>query len=234
MSLDQLELTRLDGSAFPKSELADRAVLFVNVASRCGLTPQYTGLVELHGKYDGLTVVGVPCNQFGAQEPGSPDEIATFCSVTYGVDFPLLEKQDVNGDTRSPLYRWLVDSEPGQGKDIAWNFGKFLVGRDGEVRARFEPTSGTPDDAVDWSRPSSRRSALTTSGAGTPPRCEHGLVEGRRTCPRSTRTQASQGGPDSRSAWVRTRTIGRVGHVHVNCQNDGASDQFHRITAPLV
>lgn len=148
MSLDQLDLTRLDGTPMPTGELAGKAVLFVNVASRCGLTPQYTGLVALQESHAdrGLVIVGVPCNQFGAQEPGTPEEIATFCSVTYGVDFPLLEKQDVNGDGRSPLYRWLVHSEPGKGKDIAWNFGKFLVGRDGEVLARFEPTV-TPDDA---------------------------------------------------------------------------------------
>lgn len=133
-------LVRLDGSALPAAEVDGKVLLFVNVASFCGYTPQYTGLEALWKTYAdrGLVVIGVPCNQFGAQEPGSAEEIATFCSVNYGVSFPLLEKQDVNGEGRSPLYQWLVSSEAGGGRDIKWNFGKFLVGRDGAVRARFE------------------------------------------------------------------------------------------------
>lgn len=139
--LSGVALTRLDGTPLPASELQGKVVLFVNVASRCGLTPQYGQLVELYHRYRerGLLIVGAPCNQFLGQEPGSSSEIASFCSVTYGVDFPLLEKQDVNGAQRSPLYQFLVASEAGQGADISWNFEKFLVGRDGAVKARFSP-----------------------------------------------------------------------------------------------
>ncbi|MEB3233124.1 MAG: glutathione peroxidase [Leptolyngbyaceae bacterium] len=136
-------LTTLDGAALAPETLANNVVLFVNVASKCGLTPQYSGLVELDKAYGdrGLVIVGVPCNQFGAQEPGSPDEIKDFTKTKYDVDFTLLEKQDVNGANRSDLYQFLV----GDGPDIEWNFGKFLVGRDGAVIARFDPK--TPPDA---------------------------------------------------------------------------------------
>lgn len=146
-SLDGIALERLDGGPYDPAELAGRVALFVNVASRCGLTPQYTQLVQLQERYGarGFTVVGVPCNQFLGQEPGTAEEIASFCSTTYGVDFPLLAKQDVNGAHRSPLYQWLVGSEPGAGDDISWNFEKFLVGRDGSVLRRFTPR--TPPDA---------------------------------------------------------------------------------------
>jgi glutathione peroxidase-family protein len=137
-------LSTLDGAALAPETLENKVVLFVNVASKCGLTPQYSGLVELDNAYGdrGLVIVGVPCNQFGQQEPGTPEEIKDFAKTKYDVDFTLLEKQDVNGANRSPLYQFLV----GQGPDIAWNFGKFLVGRDGEVVARFEPQTA-PDDA---------------------------------------------------------------------------------------
>ena len=137
-------LTTLDGAAIAPETLENKVILFVNVASKCGLTPQYEGLVKLNAEYaeKGFQVIGVPSNQFGSQEPGTPDEIKEFTSSKYGVDFPLLEKQDVNGANRSPLYTFLI----GEGGDIEWNFGKFLVGRDGEVVARFEPTT-TPDDA---------------------------------------------------------------------------------------
>jgi glutathione peroxidase-family protein len=140
-----LALRALDGTPLPAAALDGKALLFVNVASRCGLTPQYTGLVALHGELggDGFAVVGVPCNQFGAQEPGTPDEIQTFCATRYGVDFPLLDKQDVNGPSRSPLYRHLV----GDGPAIEWNFAKFLVGPDGTVLQRFSPQT-TPEDAL--------------------------------------------------------------------------------------
>lgn len=136
-----LAFTRLDGTPLPAEELEGKAILFVNVASRCGLTPQYEGLVKLNTKYKerGFVVVGAPCNQFLGQEPGSEAEIASFCSATYGVDFPLLEKQDVNGAKRSPLYQFLVGSEASGGADIGWNFEKFLVGRDGTVLKRFSP-----------------------------------------------------------------------------------------------
>lgn len=129
-------LTTLDGEALSPEALSGKAVLFVNVASKCGLTPQYSGLVALNSQFDDLVVVGVPCNQFGAQEPGSPEEIKEFAQSKYDVDFTLLEKQDVNGANRSPLYQFLV----GDGEDIGWNFGKFVVDRKGEVVARFEPT----------------------------------------------------------------------------------------------
>jgi glutathione peroxidase len=141
-SLEGVTLAKLGGGEFPKTELEGKVVLFVNVASKCGLTPQYEGLVGLFEKYKdrGFLVVGAPCNQFLGQEPGSADEIATFCSATYGVDFPLLDKLDVNGAGRSPLYQWLIASPAGGGTDINWNFEKFVVGRDGEVKARFAPT----------------------------------------------------------------------------------------------
>ncbi|MEL4894506.1 glutathione peroxidase [Crocosphaera sp. Alani8] len=137
-------LVTLEGTSLPANELENKVILFVNVASKCGLTPQYSGLVQLDKKYGerGFKVVAVPCNQFGAQEPGTPAEIKDFTSDKYNVEFTLLEKQDVNGASRSPLYQFLVKD----GEDISWNFGKFLVGRDGEVLARFEPATA-PDDA---------------------------------------------------------------------------------------
>ncbi len=138
-------LTTLDGEPLAPETIENKVVLFVNVASQCGLTPQYSGLVELDKAYGdkGLVIIGVPCNQFGAQEPGSPDEIKDFTKSKYDVEFTLLEKQDVNGANRSPLYQFLV----GEGDDIAWNFGKFLIGRDGSVIERFEPQTA-PDDAA--------------------------------------------------------------------------------------
>ena len=128
-----------------------KTALFVNVASKCGLTPQYAGLQALQRELGGdeFTVVGFPCNQFGGQEPGSPEEIATFCSTTYGVDFPLSEKIDVNGDDRHPLYEQLtsVADPEGHSGDIRWNFEKFVVAPDGHVVARFSPMV-EPDDAA--------------------------------------------------------------------------------------
>ena len=140
-SMNDLTFTKLDGSPMTKEELSGKVVLFVNVASRCGLTPQYEQLVEIYHRYrdKGFLVVGAPCNQFLGQEPGSAGDIASFCSTTYGVDFPLLGKQDVNGAERSPLYQWLIGSKAGGGTDINWNFEKFLVGRDGSVLQRFSP-----------------------------------------------------------------------------------------------
>ncbi len=136
-------LTTLEGNPLSPETIQGKVVLFVNVASKCGLTPQYSGLVALHQEFSdrGFAIVGVPCNQFGAQEPGTPEEIKEFATKNYSVDFPMLEKQDVNGPSRSPLYQFLV----GDGADIEWNFGKFVVGRDGEVVKRFEPT--TPPDS---------------------------------------------------------------------------------------
>src|SRR5690606_18784061 len=136
--------TGLDGQAIEKDHLDGKAVLVVNVASRCGLTPQYEGLENLQKRFAdrGFTVLGVPCNQFAGQEPGSADEIAEFCSTTYGVTFPLPEKVEVNGAGRHPLYEWLTAHPPqgdaaGPDAEIEWNFEKFLVGRDGKVAARF-------------------------------------------------------------------------------------------------
>ena len=138
-SLSALNLVKLDGTAMPAAELAGKVVLFVNVASKCGYTPQYEGLEALYKELAprGLVIVGVPCNQFAGQEPGKAEEIATFCRMNYGVTFPLLEKQEVNGAGRSELYQFLVGSEAGGGKNIGWNFEKFLVNRDGKVVGRY-------------------------------------------------------------------------------------------------
>lgn len=148
--LDAVTLTSIDGVALPASTFAGKVVLVVNVASYCGYTPQYTDLEALWNRYraQGLVVLGVPCNQFNEQEPGSAAEIKNFCSTRYGVSFPLLAKQDVNGAGRSPLYRWLVGSPVGAGKDVGWNFEKFLVGRDGKVLARFPSWQPPMDPTV--------------------------------------------------------------------------------------
>ena len=143
MSAYDQTLPALDGTGNVLEAARGKTTLFVNVASQCGLTPQYTGLQELYDTLGGddFTVVGVPCNQFGAQEPGSPDEIAEFCSTSYSVTFPISAKVDVNGDDRHPLYAELTESADADGHsgDIRWNFEKFLVGRDGNVIARFSP-----------------------------------------------------------------------------------------------
>ena len=140
-------LVQLDGKPMDAAILTGKAVLFVNVASQCGYTKQYAGLQKLYETYRdrGLVIVGVPCNQFGGQEPGSAEEIQSFCKLNYGVSFPLLQKQEVNGAARSPLYQSLVSSPAGGGQDIKWNFEKFLVGRDGAVLARF-PSKVAPED----------------------------------------------------------------------------------------
>jgi glutathione peroxidase len=136
-------VTALDGSAADLHDHEGEAVLIVNVASKCGLTPQYEGLERIHEQYKdrGFSVLGFPCNQFGGQEPGSPDEIATFCSTTYGVTFPMYAKVEVNGEHRDPLYAELEETADGEGHtgDIRWNFEKFLVSPKGEVVARFSP-----------------------------------------------------------------------------------------------
>ena len=143
MSIYATPIARLDGQPNALAAVDGKVTLVVNVASKCGLTPQYEGLEALQKKYAerGFSVLGVPCNQFKGQEPGSAEEIQTFCSTTYGVTFPLTEKVDVNGDGRHPLYTALTpvaDAEGASG-DIRWNFEKFLVGRDGSVLARFSP-----------------------------------------------------------------------------------------------
>lgn len=139
-----LALTALDGTRLDVDELRGRAVLVVNVASRCGLTPQYAALEELHRRYRaaGFSVLGVPCNQFAGQEPGTPEEIATFCSSTYGTTFPMTEKLEVNGGGRHPLYRQLtaVPDAEGRAGEVEWNFEKFLVSPAGDIVARFRPS----------------------------------------------------------------------------------------------
>lgn len=150
MSLYDVEIDALQGGPANLAQYRDRAVLLVNVASKCGLTPQYAGLEKLHEQYAprGFTVLGVPCNQFMGQEPGSAEEIATFCSATYGVTFPLTEKTDVNGDDRHPLYAELVGTEDAEGHsgDIRWNFEKFVIAPGGTPVVRFGPTV-EPDSA---------------------------------------------------------------------------------------
>jgi glutathione peroxidase len=147
-----VQIGSLQGGSADLSQYAGKAVLVVNVASKCGLTPQYNGLEKLHERYAerGFTVLGVPCNQFLGQEPGSAEEIAEFCSATYGVTFPMTEKVEVNGENRHPLYDRLTgfaDAE-GHSGDIRWNFEKFLVGRDGRVVARFSPQTEPESDEV--------------------------------------------------------------------------------------
>ena len=148
MSIYATSIAALDGKPNALAAADGKVTLVVNVASKCGLTPQYEGLENLQKQYaaQGFTVVGVPCNQFRGQEPGTAEEIQTFCSTTYGVTFPLTEKVDVNGDDRHSLYSQLtpVADAEGVNGDIRWNFEKFLVGRDGNVIARFSPMV-TPD-----------------------------------------------------------------------------------------
>ena len=143
------DLTALDGAALPDTD--GKTVLVVNVASKCGLTPQYEGLERLQKRFggDSFTVWGVPCNQFMGQEPGTPEEIAEFCSATYGVSFPLTEKIDVNGDDRHRLYTELtaVADSGGDAGDVQWNFEKFLVGADGSV-TRFRPNVDPEADEI--------------------------------------------------------------------------------------
>ncbi|MEO6079510.1 MAG: glutathione peroxidase [Steroidobacteraceae bacterium] len=154
VSLYDLSAQRLDGSSGDLAQFRGKVLLIVNVASRCGFTPQYSGLEVLHRKYRdrGLVVLGFPCNQFGAQEPGSEAEIGAFCSSTYDVTFPMFAKVDVNGAAAHPLYQHLKAARPGVlgTEAIKWNFTKFLVGRDGEVVARYAPkdTPESLDSAV--------------------------------------------------------------------------------------
>ncbi|MBG0830982.1 glutathione peroxidase [Planomonospora sp. ID67723] len=153
MSIRDISVDTLAGAPTTLADLTgDKTLLIVNVASRCGLTPQYEGLVRLQRSYAdrGFTVVGVPCNQFLGQEPGSAEEIQEFCAVNYGVDFPLLAKTDVNGEERHPLYAELTRAADAEGKagDVQWNFEKFLVSRDGEVVGRFRPNVEPGDPAL--------------------------------------------------------------------------------------
>ncbi|MCX5516078.1 glutathione peroxidase [Kaistia algarum] len=143
--LYDIPVDRIDGSKVSLGDYAGRVLLVVNVASKCGLTPQYDGLEALYAKYknDGLTVIGFPANNFAGQEPGTNEEIQDFCRSTYGVDFPMFAKISVKGEDRHPLYDALAGDE-----DISWNFEKFLIGRDGKVAARFAPKTVPEDPAV--------------------------------------------------------------------------------------
>ena len=149
MSIYDIPVSTLAGEESSLGEFAGKTLLVVNVASKCGLTPQYTALEALHERLAdrGFSVVGFPCNQFGGQEPGSAEEIAEFCSATYGVTFPMFEKIEVNGPGRHPIYTELtaVPDAGGEAGDIQWNFEKFLLRPDGSVAARFRPMT-TPDD----------------------------------------------------------------------------------------
>jgi glutathione peroxidase len=152
MSVYDTQLNSLEGNPGVLADQAGNVTLVVNVASRCGLTPQYTGLQGLYDRFgsQGFSVVGVPCNQFGEQEPGTADEIREFCTTNYSVTFPIAEKVEVNGETRHALYEQLVvtaDSE-GHSGDIRWNFEKFLIGRDGEILARYSPLIEPENDEL--------------------------------------------------------------------------------------
>ncbi len=140
----------IDGEADLLGRLRGKVVLAVNVASRCGLTPQYSGLEQLHRELrdSDFAVVGFPCNQFGAQEPGSESEIAQFCQTQYDVSFPMSAKLEVNGANRHPLYSFLTSPTTGVAGDIAWNFEKFLIGRDGRVLKRYPPPTKPEDSAL--------------------------------------------------------------------------------------
>ena len=142
-SIYDFEAQQIGGQSVPLAQFRGKPMLIVNTASACGFTPQFAGLEELHKRYAdrGLVVLGFPCNQFGSQDPGSNEEIASFCQVNYGVSFPMMAKIDVNGPQAHPLYRWLTAEAPGLlgSKGIKWNFTKFLVGKDGTVLKRYAP-----------------------------------------------------------------------------------------------
>jgi glutathione peroxidase len=144
--LHEIGLKDIDGKDTSLKPYKGKVLLIVNVASKCGLTPQYQGLEAIHEKYKdkGFTVLGFPCNQFAGQEPGTNEEIKQFCSSKYNVSFPLFDKLDVNGEKRHPLYVALAGKDSPYPGDIKWNFGKFLIGRDGKIIKRFEPKT-TPD-----------------------------------------------------------------------------------------
>jgi len=146
-SVYDFTLTGIDGKPMPLAQFKGQVLLLVNVASACGLTPQYNGLQKLYANKgaEGLTVIGLPCNQFAAQEPGSDAEIQNFCSTKFNVTFPMTSKIEVNGANRHPLYQHLISQFPG---DITWNFEKFLIGRNGDVLARFEPKQGPMNEEL--------------------------------------------------------------------------------------
>ena len=152
-SIYDFEAESISGKPVPLAQYRGKAMLIVNTASACGFTPQFAGLEKLHQEYgpQGLVVLGFPCNQFGGQDPGANDEIASFCQVNYGVDFPMMAKIDVNGSGAHPLYQWLTAEAPGLlgSKAIKWNFTKFLVGKDGQVIKRYAPQDAPASLAKD-------------------------------------------------------------------------------------
>lgn len=144
------DLTRIGGDAMPFSQFKGQVLLLVNVASKCGLTPQYAGLQKLQDQFSsrGFSVIGLPCNQFGAQEPGTSTEIQNFCETTYQVHFPLTSKIEVNGKNRHALYTFLAGQSATFPGEITWNFEKFLIGKDGTVRERFSPKTAPESETV--------------------------------------------------------------------------------------
>ncbi len=142
-SIHDFEAQRITGETVKLSDYRGKVLLIVNTASKCGFTPQFEGLETLWKDYEskGLVILGFPCNQFGGQDPGANDEIASFCQLNYGVSFPMMSKIDVNGPQAHPLYQWLVKEAPGilGTKAIKWNFTKFLIGKDGQVLGRYAP-----------------------------------------------------------------------------------------------
>lgn len=155
-NLFSFEVKAKDGKVFPLSQYEGKVILVVNVASKCGFTPQYAGLEELYKKYQsqGFEILGFPCNQFGAQESGSNEEIQQFCQLNFGVTFPVMAKIEVNGKSADPVYQWLKAEAPGVlGTEfIKWNFTKFLIGRDGQVIQRYAPGDAPADLAPDIER----------------------------------------------------------------------------------
>jgi glutathione peroxidase len=151
--IHDFEALSIDGKPVSLAQFKGKPLLIVNTASACGFTPQFGGLEKLHKTYGerGLVVLGFPCNQFGSQDPGSNDEIASFCQLNYGVTFPMMEKVDVNGAQAHPLYQWLTAEAPGLlgSKAIKWNFTKFLVGKDGRVIKRYAPQDAPEKLAAD-------------------------------------------------------------------------------------
>ena len=147
-SIYDFDAIQMNGQPLALASLRGQVMLIVNTASACGFTPQFGGLEKIHQAYkdQGLTVLGFPCNQFGSQDPGSNESIASFCQLNYGVSFPMMEKIKVNGPDAHPLYQWLCAEAPGLlgSKAIKWNFTKFLVGKDGAVLSRYAPTD-TPE-----------------------------------------------------------------------------------------
>jgi glutathione peroxidase len=151
-TIHEFELETIEGAAKPLADFTGQVLLVVNVASKCGLTPHYQGLQALYEekKGKGFSVLGFPCNQFGGQEPGTNADVKSFCATTYGVSFPMFSKIEVNGAGRAPLYAWLTGeaTSPDGPGDIAWNFTKFVIGRDGAVKARFNPRVEPGDAAL--------------------------------------------------------------------------------------